>query len=398
MHSNILFSAAVFSAYAFAQGDHLNIDDAEVARVEADLEAYKSSLKANPAFQTDAAKLYAALPPDVSAEAKKNPNAVAEQIIGAATPAAWEATIPTDIVEPLEEFAAKPIKAAEDVVEYITSLVAEPEVKSVLSVLQTAVPSSVQEALSSNSIAFVENLVTASAPPDWLTKLPESIQSDIGSVINHGLSIIAADFEAGGSVTVPAATAPAAAAATAATAAGAGTAMTAAAPQPPAPIATGAPIQQASDGQVQAAPSVVPISALFPSAPSAPGGESACPTCSPICPAVPTTTLTQTVTVTAVPAKPPPPGSAPPPGTAPPGTGASQGTMPAPPSSNPPFPTGGVPSTGVPGAPKPPTPTSGGAPPTGSPISSFTGAAAPVRTGAMGVAAIMVGAGVWLNM
>lgn len=79
---------------------------------------------------------------------------------------------------------------------YIESLIEEPGVSSVLSVLMTAVPTSVQNAFESGPVKFVENLITATALPTWVTDIPAPLQSDIGSVVNKGLSIVAADLEA----------------------------------------------------------------------------------------------------------------------------------------------------------------------------------------------------------
>ena len=101
----------------------------------------------------------------------------------------------------METLAAKPIAAVEDVEQYIEQLASEPEVSSVLSVLATAVPTPIQDAIENAPISFLENLITATALPTWITAIPAPIQSDIGSVINEGLSIIASDLEATGPVT-----------------------------------------------------------------------------------------------------------------------------------------------------------------------------------------------------
>lgn len=173
-------------------------------KVIADAEHFITTLESNPAFQTDVAVLLTALPSSLLAEAASNPDALLQNL--AASPSdlpAYVSAIPTSVVQSLETLAAKPIKAVEDVGDYIESLVVEPGVSSALSVLMTAVPTSVQNAFESDPVSFVENLVTATALPSWVTNIPAPLQSDIGSVINKGLSIIAADLEATGVPTVP---------------------------------------------------------------------------------------------------------------------------------------------------------------------------------------------------
>ena len=61
--------------------------------------------------------------------------------------------------------------------------------------LESAVPTPVQDALENDPISFLENLVTATVLPSWVADIPAPIQSDIGSVINEGLSIVAPDLE-----------------------------------------------------------------------------------------------------------------------------------------------------------------------------------------------------------
>jgi hypothetical protein len=128
-----------------------------------------------------------------------NPEILLEEL--AAHPSdlpALVSAIPTGVIDSLETLAAKPIKAVKDVETYIESLIEEPGVSSVLSVLMTAVPTSVQNAFESGPVKFVENLITATALPPWVTDIPAPLQSDIGSVVNKGLSIVAADLEATG--------------------------------------------------------------------------------------------------------------------------------------------------------------------------------------------------------
>ena len=61
----------------------------------------------------------------------------------------------------------------------------------------TAIPTSAQNALASDPISFVDNLLTASVLPSWASDIPAPVQSDLGSVINEVVSIVDSDFEVG---------------------------------------------------------------------------------------------------------------------------------------------------------------------------------------------------------
>lgn len=131
-------------------------------------------------------------------EAETDPEALIDQIAAGGDVPAWVSAIPTPVVESLETLVAKPIKAVDDVGDYIEQLVEEPEIASAISVLMTAVPTSVQHAFESNPAGFLENIVTATALPSWVTDIPAPLQSDIGSIVNEALSIIDKDLEGGG--------------------------------------------------------------------------------------------------------------------------------------------------------------------------------------------------------
>lgn len=161
----------------------------------ADVENFITTLETAPAFQTDVAALLADLPASVIQAAESDPEVFLDNLHDSQTLPAYVSAIPTSVIDSLETLAAKPIKAVEDVEAYISSLIAEPEVSSVFSVLMTAVPTSVQEAFETAPVVFFENLITATALPSWVTDIPAPLQSDIGSVVNKGLSIIAADLE-----------------------------------------------------------------------------------------------------------------------------------------------------------------------------------------------------------
>ena len=193
MHSTLLFGAAVFSSLAFAD---FNIDISKADQVASDFEAYVSSVTANPAFQSDISAIASAIPSSVIAAAEKNPEAFAQAIITATALPAWVSAIPTPAIDSLETLAAKPVKAVEDVVNYVGSVITAPGFSSVDSVLATAIPSSVIAQIESDPVSFLEAQFTATGPPAYITALPKDVQSDIGSFINNGLSIVASDLEA----------------------------------------------------------------------------------------------------------------------------------------------------------------------------------------------------------
>lgn len=84
-------------------------------------------------------------------EEKQDPEALIDQIGGSGDLPAWVSAIPTRVTESLETLVAKPIKAVGDVEEYLERLVDEPEIASALSILKTAIPTSVHMGFESNS-------------------------------------------------------------------------------------------------------------------------------------------------------------------------------------------------------------------------------------------------------
>ena len=134
-------------------------------------------------------------------EAEQDPEALLDQIAASGEVPAWVSAIPTPVVESLETLVAKPIKAVGDVESYLEQLVEEPDVASAVSVLMTAVPTSVQNAFESNPAGFLENIVTATALPTWVTDIPAPLQSELGSIVNEALSIIDQDLEGGANAT-----------------------------------------------------------------------------------------------------------------------------------------------------------------------------------------------------
>lgn len=105
------------------------------------------------------------------------------------------------MVESLQTLIAKPIKAVSDVENYLEQLIEEPGIVSAISILMTAIPTSVRQAFQSNRAGFLENIATDTALPSWVTDVPAPLQSDIGSIVNEALTIIDKDLEGGASIT-----------------------------------------------------------------------------------------------------------------------------------------------------------------------------------------------------
>lgn len=213
MHSKIVINVAFFSATAITQTNDFNIDTAEVTfffqfrpllsltstpqetKVFDEVEGFVTILEANPTFRAGIAALITALPSSVVQEAEQDPEALIGQIGANGKLPAWVSAIPTPVIESLETLVAKPIKAVGDVESYLAQIVEEPEFASAVSVLMTAVPTSVQQAFESNPAGFLENSVTATPLPPWVTGIPAPLQSDIGSIVNEALSIIDNDLQ-----------------------------------------------------------------------------------------------------------------------------------------------------------------------------------------------------------
>ena len=134
-------------------------------------------------------------------QAEHDPNALIDEAGDGHKAPSWVSAIPTPIAESLEALIAKPVKAVGDVDNYVEQLVEEPEIASGVSFLVTAVPTSVQQAFKSDPVGFLENIVTATALPSWVTGIPAPLQSEIGSIVNEALSIIDRDLGDGANAT-----------------------------------------------------------------------------------------------------------------------------------------------------------------------------------------------------
>jgi len=164
-------------------------------KVISDVANFITTLESSPAFQTDVAAILSAAPASVLEEAYTDPEALLEDLTYDDDLPAWVSAIPTSVIGSLETLAAVPIEALSDVEEYLYKVADEPAVSSALDALQTAIPTSIQDAIESDPVAFLEGVATATTLPAWITDIPAPVQSEIGDVVNGVLSLIDADLE-----------------------------------------------------------------------------------------------------------------------------------------------------------------------------------------------------------
>ena len=94
--------------------------------------------------------------------------------------------MPTPILDSLRTILAKPLKAIADISAYLTQLLDEPGVAQTLQELEQIVPADVQQQVASDPVVFLENLVTATTVPVWITLLPTPVQAELASVLDKG--------------------------------------------------------------------------------------------------------------------------------------------------------------------------------------------------------------------
>ncbi len=160
------------------------------------------TLASNTVFQNDILTIASAIPSSVINQVEKNPDTIAIQLNTATNFPPWVSALPTPVLNPLETLLAKPINADNDLNKHISALATQPSISFIVNVLATAIPTKYQAALNSYPGDFIEELVTATTVPGRAGNIPSPVQSSIGAVINQGLSIIASDFEAIGLVTI----------------------------------------------------------------------------------------------------------------------------------------------------------------------------------------------------
>ena len=83
---------------------------------------------------------------------------------------------------------------AEDLASFVTSVTAQSEFNDAVSVLETAVPSSLVEAISANPEEVILSLATATSPPAWVEAIPTSVIDYLSSVGEEAVSLVQADL------------------------------------------------------------------------------------------------------------------------------------------------------------------------------------------------------------
>ena len=96
----------------------------------------------------------------------------------------------------LTPFPNQSSKIVKDLVNYLTSVAAQPAATSVNQILQTAMPSDVQALYATNPGQYFSQAVTQTAPQSWFTALPSDVQSYLNSIGSAEASIIASDLKA----------------------------------------------------------------------------------------------------------------------------------------------------------------------------------------------------------
>ena len=86
---------------------------------------------------------------------------------------------------------------AEDLASFVTAVTAQPEFSNAVSVLETAVPSSVVDALSADPEGVLASLATAASPPAWVTAIPTSVVEYISSIGAEAISIVVEELPTG---------------------------------------------------------------------------------------------------------------------------------------------------------------------------------------------------------
>ncbi|KAL8765262.1 MAG: hypothetical protein Q9203_006647 [Teloschistes exilis] len=100
-----------------------------------------------------------------------------------------EDVVPTQLLSPA---AATSLAAVAD--SFIASVTAAPEFSSVVSVLETGIPVTGQEAIEADPYGFVLALIDGSPLPSWTTVLPPSVRQYIESVGSEAANMLSSDF------------------------------------------------------------------------------------------------------------------------------------------------------------------------------------------------------------
>ena len=86
---------------------------------------------------------------------------------------------------------------AEDLASFVTSVTAQPEFSNAVSVLGTAVPSAVVDAVSADPQGLIMSLATASSPAAWIEAIPTSVINYVSSIGAEAVSLVEAELPTG---------------------------------------------------------------------------------------------------------------------------------------------------------------------------------------------------------
>ena len=156
---------------------------------------FATSIGNNPEFKTDVSQILNAVPTSVIRAAQTDPAGFVEDVVSNPSNTALLGSVPSSVILSLRRLLEKPIRAVEGVAQYVQQLVRDPSVTQGLRRLTAAVPQDVQQEIQVNPIPFLENLVTATTVPPYLAAVPTSVQEDLASILNKGLSIVESAFD-----------------------------------------------------------------------------------------------------------------------------------------------------------------------------------------------------------
>ena len=88
---------------------------------------------------------------------------------------------------------------AQDLASFVTSVTAQSEFSNAVSVLETAVPTSLVEALSANPEKVILSLATATSPPAWIEAIPTSVIDYLSSIGEEAVTVVEGDLPTGDS-------------------------------------------------------------------------------------------------------------------------------------------------------------------------------------------------------
>ena len=159
------------------------------------IQAYGSSLVANPVWTNNIATLQSNVPPSVVSLFSPDPRYLIESLATASTTPDYLSSVPSGVISTFTSLASGPAKAAIDIKSYVDSLYMNGNQK-VFSELATDLPQDVLSDAAADPLGFLAGLVVQSGSAPWVTAIPNSLQSQVASGVNHMLAIISSDIAA----------------------------------------------------------------------------------------------------------------------------------------------------------------------------------------------------------